>query len=174
MSAIRKAHRHRNHRTASSVVHHNIEDCGNPLQADALHFQRQLLSMVDGSCQADEYVGAQSRMYDKAKRSDTAKRHVLSRQKPIQKDEHQASGSLRYISVIIRMSTFWKLFSFRRRKRSSDVSHLFRRCNKRQSLSSKIAENVPTNLSQESTVFTTFQQCLRRQTSAPFEEREFK
>lgn len=98
VSAIRKTHRHRNHRTAGSVVHHNIGDCGNPLQADALHFQRQLLSMVDGSCQADEFVGAQSRIYDKAKRSDTAKRHVLSRQKPIQKDEHQTSGSVRYTS----------------------------------------------------------------------------
>lgn len=67
------------------------------MQADALHFQRHMLSMVDGSeCQAvDDLVGTQSRMYDKTKRSDTAKRHVLSRQKPIQKDEHQTSTSLR-------------------------------------------------------------------------------
>lgn len=96
MTTAPKTNRHRNRRTASSVVHQNIiGDCGNPLHADALHFQRQLLSMVDGSCQADDCASIPSRISDKTKRSDTAKRHVLSRQKPIQKDEHQASGSIR-------------------------------------------------------------------------------
>lgn len=64
------------------------------------------------------------------------------------------------------------------RKRPSDVSHIFRRCNKKQSLGSRNSENdsfaLLTNLSQESTVYTTFQHCVRRQISAPFEEREFK
>lgn len=72
-------------------------DYGNPLHVDALHFQRHLLSMMDAEYRAiNDYVDAQSRSNEKTKRSDTAKRHVLSRQKPIQKDEHRASSSLRY------------------------------------------------------------------------------
>ncbi len=92
VSTIQKPHRHRNHRKTSSVVHRHIgTDCGNPLQADALHFQRHLMAaLVDG-------VDTQCRMTnDKAKRSDTAKRHVLARQKPILKDEHRTPSSLKY------------------------------------------------------------------------------
>lgn len=97
VSTNQKTGRHRSHRTASGVGHQNISgDCGNPLQADALHFQRHMMSMVDAECQAiDDYMGTQSRISDKPKRSDTAKRHVLSRQKPIQKDEHQTSNTSR-------------------------------------------------------------------------------
>lgn len=98
VSTIQKAHRHRNHRTAGGAAHHNISgDCGNPLQADAFHFQRHMLAMANGSgCQAtDDHLGAQSRISDKTKRSDTAKRHVLSRQKPIHKDEHHTPSSIR-------------------------------------------------------------------------------
>ncbi|KAJ6636732.1 Angiotensin-converting enzyme [Pseudolycoriella hygida] len=128
-----------------------------PLQADALHFHQHLSPMIDGSDSVDNFLGTQSRTTERTKRSDTAKRHVLSRQKPIQKDEQQIPSSLR--------------------KRTSDVSHLFRRCSKRQSLGSKASENdsftVPTNLSQESAVYTTTQ-FLKRQISVPFEEREFR
>lgn len=107
VSTIQKPHRHRNHRAASGVAHQNVNgDCGYPLQADGLHFQRHMLALVDGSdCQTvDDHVFAQSRVNDKAKRSDTAKRHVLSRQKPIQKDEHQTSNSLRYTTPGWKMS----------------------------------------------------------------------
>lgn len=95
VSTIQKPNRHR-HRNASTVAHQTISgDCGNPLQPDVL--QRHLLSMVDGpECPViDDYVATQNRIKDKTKRSDTAKRHVLSRQKPIQKDEHQTPNTLR-------------------------------------------------------------------------------
>lgn len=101
-SSSQKTNLHRSHRTASTVMHQrNVGgDCGNPLQADAFHFQQHLLSMADGTeCQTvDDYLvtPTHNRIGDKTKRSDTAKRHVLSRQKPIQKDEHQTQSSIRY------------------------------------------------------------------------------
>ncbi|XP_037024222.1 uncharacterized protein LOC119066072 isoform X2 [Bradysia coprophila] len=159
VSTIQKPYRHRNHRAASTVArYHNIgAECVNPLLADTLHFQRHMLPVANGSESADDYANAKSRINDRTKRSDTAKRHILSRQKPIHKDEHRTPSSLR--------------------KRSADVSHLFRRCNKGQSLTHKSSDNscsaVP-SLSQESTVYSTFQQCLSRQISAPLEERVFK
>lgn len=98
VSTIQKPNRHRHrHRNVGSVVQETISGaCGNTLQADAL--QRHLLAMVERpECQViDDYVGTQNRINDKTKRSDTAKRHVLSRQKPIQKDEHQTPNTLRY------------------------------------------------------------------------------
>lgn len=99
VSTIQKPHRRqRNHRTASTYGHHNISsDYGNSLQADVLQYQRHLLAMVDAECQAiGDYVDSQGRYNEKTKRSDTAKRHVLSRQKPIQKEEQsRTSNSLR-------------------------------------------------------------------------------
>lgn len=94
VSTIQKPYRHRTHRTASTVAgYHSIgAECVNP-HGDALHFQRH---NVDGPESVDDYVNAKSRMNDRTKRSDTAKRHILSRQKPIHKDERRTPNSLRW------------------------------------------------------------------------------
>lgn len=89
VSTIQKSSRHRSHRNASSVVHHNTSgDYGNPTQVDAIHLRSE-------SHAVDDYLGMQNRMSDRTKRSDTSKRHILARQKPIHKDDHQTPNNLR-------------------------------------------------------------------------------
>lgn len=96
VSTIQNANRYKSQRNGSSAAQQNmIGDGGNPLQSDAFHYQRHILPMIDGTeCQGID-LGTQTRISDRTKRSDTAKRHVLSRQKPIQKEEHQTTNSLR-------------------------------------------------------------------------------
>lgn len=112
ISPILRSHtRQHNIRTSNSVVNRATKETnsGSHLHPGVLQCHRQTLS-IDESCPFYSKIlngrnGMETnfslsapppRIRDKTKRSDTARKHLLSRQKPIEKDEmHRPKGSHR-------------------------------------------------------------------------------
>lgn len=111
ISPILKSHmRHHNSRNSNTVINRGTREKypGTYLHPSMLQYHRQALSVDesgpfyakhlnirDGMETNFDFDGSRNR--DKTKRSDTARKHVLSRQKPIEKDEIQSpNGSKRY------------------------------------------------------------------------------
>ncbi|GAB0096157.1 hypothetical protein DMENIID0001_116340 [Sergentomyia squamirostris] len=109
---------HKSSRNSSLVQRATREISGERfLHPGMLQYHRQALSVDEGNPFSRRESGESSKSYDRARRSDTAKKHALVRQKPIEREEAQQSPARMGYNSSVR----------RRSSTASDVSAASRR-----------------------------------------------